>query len=1034
MTESKQLRVGIIGLGSMGMGHCTTMTDDVPEMTLAAVTDVDPVQLEKVAGEHGIPPFGSYQELVDSGLCDAVIVAVPHPFHPEIAIYAMSKELHVLTEKPLSERVSTADQMLAAARENNVVLAVMFQQRFAGPFAKAIEIAKSGRLGKILRTMAIIPDYRSQAYYDAGGWRATWKGEGGGVVINQSPHAVDVFVQMAGVPEKVLGRTSTTLHDIEVEDCADAMLTYADGGIGYLYCSTIEPSGNGVFEIFGDKARLSIAGGTVTLKEYDPPVSEFTKSAPDMWAKYGAKDVPVEHSSDWPNHKAVMSNFARHILYGDELLCSAESALGQLELANAIILSGCTGEEVSIPVDRAAYDAMLEKLRETGRDPVSAGGDPNSPLAKASRLSKAEGAYVSLLRKYSHTSGMGGGYWSDYCGWMFATPVTDGNHVWLKTGSDVAACYDMDGNEKWKVQTWGSGGADHTLCSPRLVDVPASSGAKARKLFVMQLNNNERSPKKRGKGGVKLLALDALTGEEVWETRGLSDNSWNDSTPGVMTLTDGQDSVKVIVTTCGTLVRVDDGKVLVCNPGVQGGFASPLVLDDTVIFGHAALAPVQFVMQSKDSIGFKRLWAIRGGSHGVLSAGGAVLVDGYIIHTVGMRRGGARGGENISALGARAEDGPGEGWRAAEAYDLAKGRYAWAVPILRKGGSQWSPASASEKHVYHIVGDHIFQSIGPKAPMDMVVTTRGAKPLRLANNAIDRTYGAGAIEDNRIYVRGYYGVTCIGYTGSEGRRYEARTIARNLLDDLYPERPRNAKVREVTMSTESRIKHYPYGDKRTVSGPRNSYLLSGQPPHRWWIAGPVPRASAAGAMTAFGSPAKALQGDETFTIGSKEYGWGPLCQSFLSVPGFKSWELDPQNFIDIHRVRRVVDLGKAIRGQSESVCYLMTELSSDSEQIMRFDQTLPGARTWLAGTEIKHGDRVKFGNGVCQLLVEITVGQFPADGLHFSPCFRASDNVTKEATDWEAAARRRLPYFETVLKLAPDSAEAKNAKRLLATL
>lgn len=373
--EAGVLRVGVIGVGGMGSGHCKTIAADVPEMTLAAVADRDVAQAKEVASESGVPHFGSHEQLIAAGICDAVIVAVPHPFHPEIAIAAMEAKLHVLTEKPLAERVSAADRMLAAAKEQGVVLAVMFQQRFAGPFAKAIEIARSGRLGRILRTLAILPDFRTQAYYDGGGWRATWRGEGGGVLVNQSPHAVDCFVQIAGVPEKVLGHVATSLHDIETEDCAHAMLTYAGGGIGYVYCSTIEPSSEGRFEVFGDRARLAIADGKVTLKEYDPPVSEYTRSATDMWARYQARDVPVEHSADWPNHKAVMRNFARHILFDEGLLCSGESALGQLEIANAITLSGHTGKEVPIPVDRQAYDDLLAELRKTGRDPVREGGD-----------------------------------------------------------------------------------------------------------------------------------------------------------------------------------------------------------------------------------------------------------------------------------------------------------------------------------------------------------------------------------------------------------------------------------------------------------------------------------------------------------------------------------------------------------------------------------------------------------------------------------------------------------------------------------
>jgi predicted dehydrogenase len=371
MTEAKTLRVGIIGAGGMGYGHCKTIRADVPEMTLAAVADNDLERAAKVAGEFGVPHFGSYEDLIRAKVCDAAIVAVPHPMHAEIAIACMKQGLHVLTEKPLSERVSAADKMLATAKRKGVALAAMFQQRFAGPFAKAIEIAQSGRLGTLIRALILMPDIRTQAYYDAGGWRATWRGEGGGVIINQAPHMTDVFVQLVGLPVKVRARTLTRLHDIEVEDCADALLTFKDGGIGYLYASTIEPGAEGRIELFCEKGRLVVTGGDVQLFEYRPAVGEFIHGAADMWARHKAEPVPLEFSKDWPNHKAVMRNFARHILSGEALLCSGESALGQLELANAIILSGHTGKEVTLPINRAAYDRLLMKLRVNGKDPAA---------------------------------------------------------------------------------------------------------------------------------------------------------------------------------------------------------------------------------------------------------------------------------------------------------------------------------------------------------------------------------------------------------------------------------------------------------------------------------------------------------------------------------------------------------------------------------------------------------------------------------------------------------------------------------------
>jgi len=332
----------------------------------------------------------------------------------------------------------------------------------------------------------------------------------------------------------------------------------------------------------------------------------------------------------------------------------------------------------------------IEKIRE-----AEAGDDPNSPVGIHARLQRAEGAYVKHLKEYSRVSGMGGGYWEDYCGWMYAKPVTDGQHVWVKTGSDVAACFDLDGNEKWA----------------------------------------------------------AVTG-----------------------------------------------------------------------------------------------------------------------------------------------------------YDMRTGHTVYKVPALRKAGNTWTPACASERCVYHITGDTKFNGCGAKAPMDMVVMSRDRDPLFLANNAIDRTYGPGAIDGDRMYIRGYGGTTCVAYTG-----------------------------------------------------------------------------------------------DETHKIGGQSYQWQALTQGCLKAKGFKGWELDSANFTDIHRMRRVADLGAAV-GDRRGVVFLMTEFESHRDQVMRFDQQVAGARSWLGRVPVSHGDRIRFGKGFCQLLLEIPVADIPEEGLHVSPCFWDSNDVEKESADWVAAA------------------------------
>ena len=643
------------------------------------------------------------------------------------------------------------------------------------------------------------------------------------------------------------------------------------------------------------------------------------------------------------------------------------------------------------------------------------GKDPNSVLAHVKRLREAQHAYETHLN-----AKMGGGYWSDYVGWMWGTPITDGRHVWVKVNTDVAACYDLDGNEKWKVQVGSTGSGDHALSSPCLADGK----------FIVQ--GFQRFQDERGhwrfKPGIKLVALDAGTGETVWEANDLPSPPWNCASPTVMTLTDGHDIMNVVVTQAGSVVRADDGKILVRYIGWSACYDSRVCQDDIVVSASWPIMPVQLIMKSRDRIGFRRLWAVRSGGYD--NYGGCVIADDRIFlteHASGKYT--TWLADPAKGRPVRFQSGPAESWKTVGGYDLHTGQCVVRVPALRKGAHQYSPPSASGKHVYLIDGDHIFTGVGPKAPMDIVVLTREERPLRLANNAIGRCYGSAAIDGDRIYIRSYNGVTCIGYTGAAGKRYEARTVARNLLDEVFPERPGDTPVRDVPMRASSTIKGYS-GHPR-ARGRWSCLLLNGQAPHSWWIAGPVPMALAKEALAAFGGPAEPLQGDESFRAGGKEYEWIPMTQPLLETPNFKRWEIDPAGFADIHRLRRVVDLGQAIRHTPRSTCWLMVELHSDRKQIMRFEQSLPNVRAWVGGVPIAHGDRVRFAKGLCQLLLEVRVDEIPAGGLHLSPRFWDSDDLKQETAIWEDEVNRRRPYFQKVILLAPESVEAKAAKHLL---
>ncbi|MHC4874227.1 MAG: Gfo/Idh/MocA family protein, partial [Planctomycetota bacterium] len=181
---------------------------------------------------------------------------------------------------------------------------------------------------------------------------------------NQAPHVIDIFVQLAGLPVKVNGRTETKMHHIEVEDMAEATVTYENGATGYFYCSTNEPVPGQMIEIYGDKGKIVWRDRTLKFYSYNPPVSKFTKKTSEMWAAPEIKEEKIKLSRNKPGHHNAMKNFARAILYKEPLLISGESGLGSLELTNAIMLSSFTGKEVKIPISRAAYDRELKKLQD----------------------------------------------------------------------------------------------------------------------------------------------------------------------------------------------------------------------------------------------------------------------------------------------------------------------------------------------------------------------------------------------------------------------------------------------------------------------------------------------------------------------------------------------------------------------------------------------------------------------------------------------------------------------------------------------
>jgi predicted dehydrogenase len=298
------------------------------------------------------------------------LIATPHYDHPTIAIEAFQRGLHVLTEKPIAVHVQAAQEMIAAyenalAKYPNLVFAVMFQQRTYGFWQKIKSLIDEGELGKLIRTTWIITNwFRTQSYYDNGGWRATWEGEGGGVLLNQCPHNLDLYQWFVGMPKRITGFAALgKYHQIEVEDEVSAYFEYENGMIGHLITSTAESPGTNRLEIAGEKGKLTFEENVLTFYRNRVSAFDFIQNSQSSFepVENWKIEIPYRHHGQ-SGHKFMIENFANAILNGEQLIAPAVEGLNSLMLGNAIMLSSFQGQPVELPIDAAAYAAKLQEL------------------------------------------------------------------------------------------------------------------------------------------------------------------------------------------------------------------------------------------------------------------------------------------------------------------------------------------------------------------------------------------------------------------------------------------------------------------------------------------------------------------------------------------------------------------------------------------------------------------------------------------------------------------------------------------------
>ena len=368
----EKVRIGIIGYGNMGMSHVANlMSGKVPNMELAAVCDISEARRDMLKKNYPeIPAFEKAEDMYKSGLLDAVLIAVPHYDHPVLAMAAFDAGLNVLIEKPAGVYTKQVKEMNAAAEKSDKVFGIMYNQRTNPVYQKLRQMINRGDLGHIKRITWIITDwYRPQAYHDSSTWRSTWKDEGGGALINQNPHQLDLWQWLFGMPDRIYAKVSFgKYYDIEVEDDVMAYFEYDNGTTGEYITSTGEAPGTNRLEIACDMGKVVIENNQLIFHRNIISEREHNRTntipfgQPECWKC----EVPADFSGG-EQHVGIMKNFANAILTGSELLARGEEGINGLTISNSIHLSAWTGETVDVKdfPDDKFYEILQDKIAKS---------------------------------------------------------------------------------------------------------------------------------------------------------------------------------------------------------------------------------------------------------------------------------------------------------------------------------------------------------------------------------------------------------------------------------------------------------------------------------------------------------------------------------------------------------------------------------------------------------------------------------------------------------------------------------------------
>ena len=362
----EKIRLGIIGIGNMGSEHCRLiLSGQTPEIALTCVAD--PRQDRRDWAQQTLPAgtgiYADGMSLIRAHACDAVLIATPHELHPPLAEAALRAGLHVLSEKPAGVYTAQLHPVIAAAQETGRTYALMFNQRTNCVYRRLKALLDSGELGALKRVTWVVTDwYRSQAYYDSGAWRATWTGEGGGVLLNQCPHQLDLLQWLCGLPTSVRAFCHEgKWHDIEVEDDVTAYLEYPNGATGVFITSTGDTPGTNRFEILGNNGKLVCENNVLTFTKLEMPEREFNATYRGGFGEPKKTVLTVETDGKNPQHVGILNNFANAILGLEPLFVDGREGIHGVELMDAMLLSTWKDRTVTLPIDDDEYWDELQK-------------------------------------------------------------------------------------------------------------------------------------------------------------------------------------------------------------------------------------------------------------------------------------------------------------------------------------------------------------------------------------------------------------------------------------------------------------------------------------------------------------------------------------------------------------------------------------------------------------------------------------------------------------------------------------------------